>query len=355
MNTPSPLSAISAPHLWYEELISPLFWLTDPTTKVYKNDLVILCSKRRQRVYYLNGREKVEQRKARRRFFTKQAVDDHISHAQKFLADLKTAKYTLESQHDLWQQVLWALKRLNTFNELYNKTDGTSLEKLRGEVHSELKRLGETRLLLRVALEKWYTKNFAKLIRHIAKSTTETELSLYAYTFDELRTLIACGRKIDPITTKQRNKGYCLIIGKGTHTLLIAADFLRAQQFLTKYDEQFFTNNQLQGRVASPGSVVGRVRVILHNLVDLSPKVQAFQIGEILVAESTRPGIILACQKAAAIITDEGGQASHAAIIARELNIPCIVGTKIASRVLKTGDLVEVDANKGIVTVLKRS
>lgn len=60
-------------------------------------------------------------------------------------------------------------------------------------------------------------------------------------------------------------------------------------------------------------------------------------------------------QKAAAFITNEGGTISHAAIVSRELNIPCIMGTKVATQVLKDGDLVEVDTNTGKVTRLVSS
>ena len=74
--------------------------------------------------------------------------------------------------------------------------------------------------------------------------------------------------------------------------------------------------------------------------------------GEILVAPMTSPDYIVAMRKASAIVTDVGGLMSHAAIISRELGIPCIVGTKIATQVLKDGDLVEVDANKGIIKKL---
>ena len=62
---------------------------------------------------------------------------------------------------------------------------------------------------------------------------------------------------------------------------------------------------------------------------------------------------MLACRKAAAIVTDEGGITSHAAIVSRELGIPCIVGTQYATKILKDGDLVEVDANKGTVKKIK--
>jgi len=56
--------------------------------------------------------------------------------------------------------------------------------------------------------------------------------------------------------------------------------------------------------------------------------------------------------KAKAVVTDEGGMSSHAAIISREFKIPCIVGTKIATRVIKDGDIIKVDANKGIIEII---
>lgn len=106
-----------------------------------------------------------------------------------------------------------------------------------------------------------------------------------------------------------------------------------------------FTNNVLQGHVAQSGSVRGSVRVI----TSLSSKNVPFKTGEILVTGMTRPEYIHLMKKAAAIVTDEGGITSHAAIVSRELGIPCIIGTKIATKVFKDGDMVEVDANKGTV------
>ena len=68
----------------------------------------------------------------------------------------------------------------------------------------------------------------------------------------------------------------------------------------------------------------------------------------------TRPEFIPLIRKAAAIVTDAGGILCHAAIVAREMKKPCIVGTKVATKAFKDGDLVEVDANKGVVKILKR-
>ena len=76
--------------------------------------------------------------------------------------------------------------------------------------------------------------------------------------------------------------------------------------------------------------------------------------GEVLVSGSTGPELLLACQKAGAIVIDEGGITSHAAIISRELGKPCIIGTKIATKALNNGDEVEVDANTGIINIINK-
>ena len=71
--------------------------------------------------------------------------------------------------------------------------------------------------------------------------------------------------------------------------------------------------------------------------------------GDVLVSHATNPNLLPAMGMAAAIVTDIGGLTCHAAIVSREFRIPCIVGTKIATQVLQDNDLVEVDAEKGVV------
>ena len=103
----------------------------------------------------------------------------------------------------------------------------------------------------------------------------------------------------------------------------------------------------ITGALAYAGKVRGVVRVILS-----ARDIGSFKKGEILVSGMTDPGFVPALKKAKAVITDMGGITCHAAIISREFRIPCIIGTKIATKVLKDGDRVEVDANKGIVKKL---
>lgn len=105
---------------------------------------------------------------------------------------------------------------------------------------------------------------------------------------------------------------------------------------------------ELRGQTAMQGKVGGKVRV-------LQSKAQIKELleGEILVIAMTTPDYLPAMNKAAAFVTDEGGITCHAAIVAREMGKPCIIGTKIATKVLKTGDEVEVDADNGVVRIKK--
>lgn len=100
----------------------------------------------------------------------------------------------------------------------------------------------------------------------------------------------------------------------------------------------------LRGIAASPGVAEGKVRILL------SPnQMEKMGDGDILVAPETNPEYTLAILKAAAIITDLGGMLSHPAIVARELGIPAVVGTKEATKVLENDMEVTVDGTKGVV------
>jgi len=117
---------------------------------------------------------------------------------------------------------------------------------------------------------------------------------------------------------------------------------------IENYWKKNLKTDEITGKPAYRGIISGKVRVIIN----LKEK-DNFKQGEILVTGMTDPDFVPIINKASAIITDAGGLLCHAAIIAREMKKPCIIGTKIATQVLKDGDLVEVDANKGIVKIIK--
>ena len=104
----------------------------------------------------------------------------------------------------------------------------------------------------------------------------------------------------------------------------------------------------LKGQIAYKGKVTGKVSIVFTK-----EESNRFIEGNILVSSSTIPDFIYAIQRAGAIVTDEGGIMSHAAILSRELKKPCVIGTKVATQVLKDGNMVEVDADKGVVKILK--
>jgi len=106
----------------------------------------------------------------------------------------------------------------------------------------------------------------------------------------------------------------------------------------------------IKGQIGFPGKIVGRVRIIKN-------KRQADKLkeGEIIVSPMTTPEFVDIMKKASAFITNEGGVICHAAITARELKKPCIIGTGVATQVLRDGDLIELDANKGIVRIIERA
>ncbi len=100
----------------------------------------------------------------------------------------------------------------------------------------------------------------------------------------------------------------------------------------------------LTGLASSLGKASGPVQIVYPDKLDVD-----FPEGSVLVCEVTTPNYVPLMQKAAAIVTDQGGILSHAAIVARELKKPCIVGTGNATKKLKNNQLVSVDADKGIV------
>ena len=108
-------------------------------------------------------------------------------------------------------------------------------------------------------------------------------------------------------------------------------------------------SNVIQGIVASSGRGVGLVKV-----VNKPKDVGGVKKGSILITQMTSPTLTAFLPKISAIVTDWGGMLCHAAILAREMGVPCIVGTQNATKVLKDGDLVEADADNGVVRKLER-
>ena len=148
---------------------------------------------------------------------------------------------------------------------------------------------------------------------------------------------------------EKRKEGCVITIAKEGLAMQVLDGISLKYEEIAREVEQREQEKVVRGKIAQMGVVQGIVKVIrsYHDI-------KRVQDGDILIANTTHPNYLPAMLKAAAFVTNEGGMISHAAIVARELKKPCIVGTGNATKILMEGDLVEVDADKGIVKLLKR-
>jgi phosphoenolpyruvate synthase/pyruvate phosphate dikinase len=164
----------------------------------------------------------------------------------------------------------------------------------------------------------------------------------------EIISLINGNKNFDIKKIKNRIKGF-LIIRINELIFLECEKYEKLKKEVGNLFE--FENNQyifVKGIIANKGYAKGKACIVKNN-----SDFYRFKEGDILIAPSTTPNYVQLMAKASAFVTNEGGLSSHAAVISREMNKPCIVGTKIATKVFKDNDLIEVDADKGVVRKIK--
>jgi phosphohistidine swiveling domain-containing protein len=145
----------------------------------------------------------------------------------------------------------------------------------------------------------------------------------------------------------KRYNCFAILSINGKVTYYTGTKAAKFKKLFSKTNINISKREGIKGNVAYSGKAKGVVKIV-NAISDL----KKFKEGDILVSFSTNPSLVPAMNKAAAIITNTGGVTCHAAIVSRELKIPCIIGTKIATKVLHDGDLVEVDANSGVVKLI---
>ncbi len=151
----------------------------------------------------------------------------------------------------------------------------------------------------------------------------------------------------EELDLEQRYEGVMVTVEGANYHYITGDAALKEKKELDNSISQGLNKNELQGVPASKGIAQGKVKIII-NRSDYSK----FEQGDVLVTGMTRPEHVHLMKMASAIVTNEGGITCHAAIVSRELGIPCVIGTKIATTFLKDNDLVEVDANEGVIKKL---
>jgi len=154
------------------------------------------------------------------------------------------------------------------------------------------------------------------------------------------------GKQIDLSKGKKRQDGFLLYLKDGETVCVDHA--INEELIKLGFSEEEIKVSEIKGTVACQGKARGTVKIVrtVHDIIKIEK-------GDVLVAVTTHPDYVPAMQKAVAIVTDEGGMLSHAAIVSRELGIPCVVGTTNATKVLQHGQKVEVDATNGVVRAIK--
>ncbi len=188
-----------------------------------------------------------------------------------------------------------------------------------------------------LTLTEQFMEKMAKKIGKNEKISTQLVLCCIK---DEMINYFRTGKLPSRDLLKKRDKLFGIYCDKNRFSIYNE----HKAESLVKVLAEVNITNTLRGMTAYSGKVKGVVRVV-HD----PNKVKKFNTGDVLVSGMTRPEFLSLMKKASAFVTDSGGILSHAAIVARELKKPCIIGTKIATKILKDGDTVEVDAANGII------
>ncbi len=180
----------------------------------------------------------------------------------------------------------------------------------------------------------------------IRKSFKEILDKRYEQYIDVLRLNEVLESKLPSIEElNSRLESYVVINGKLFNNIESA---LKEFDFDMPLDEVDLNSKELHGQCAFPGRVKSKIKIV--NSVD---DLHKFSSGDIIVSSTTTPDFLPIMKISKAIISEHGGIICHAAITSRELKIPCVVGVKNATKILKDGDMVEVDADRGIVKIIK--
>lgn len=229
-------------------------------------------------------------------------------------------------------------------------------------VYSAIKSPRLTRLagtLQQTALDRYRLKHIwsgaellcLNLIQELQKrGRTNFSDFIKTYSFTDIYKLLQSGIRLSGSEVANRKKLLLYHYKHGELTFLTGHQAIKLSRLLLgrRMSKDRRGSNEITGTIANHGRVTARIRVVaVKDLATFSHDSRVFQKGEILVTTMTSPLMVSIVKKASGIITDEGGITSHAAVVAREFNIPCIVGTHGASSLLKTGDVVEPDGNKG--------
>ncbi len=186
------------------------------------------------------------------------------------------------------------------------------------------------------------------LLKETAVRTNYAVSQISNMSLDELRKLLSMNVKIDTHKLNARSKIFGIkVLVKNGKTFL---ENLSLKQINAIEKNENTKKKEIGGTVAYPGKIKGRAKIasLLFSKSDYEKFFSSLKKGDIIIAPMTSPDLTIGFSKVSGIITDEGGLMSHAALVSREYKIPCLVGTKTATKFFKDGERILLDARNGI-------
>lgn len=264
------------------------------------------------------------------------------------------------STTDIIERITHLLDIPVQFAKVVREFSGELTTTRKEQVHAlrQLRFSPREKFICRVAQEFWYLKAYRADVRSRSNYFLDMILREIGRRYDipwrlfrsadpeEVSRMLKTGKRLDTRELHRRSRELFWMCDHGK-TRIWSGQVAR-KKFHNLVEQKIIGSAaRITGQSAYPGIVRGRVRVVesvkdIHNV----------RRGDIMVSIATNPDLLPAMNRAAAFVTDAGGITSHAAIVAREMKKPCVIGTAYASRVLKVGDRVEVDANTGVVKKL---
>jgi phosphohistidine swiveling domain-containing protein len=184
-------------------------------------------------------------------------------------------------------------------------------------------------------------------LRKAAQQLHISEHDILFLTLDEISDAISTQSDYASLIEQRKDGSYMILCGDTIEMFVGEKEDLIDN--LGLFTVMSTDDSEITGQTAWRGIVQGKVKIVKKQ-----KDIAEVEDGDILVAVMTFPNYIPAMERAAAFVTDEGGILCHAAIVSREMKKPCIIGTKKATKLLRDGDMVEVNANTGIVTPLHK-
>jgi len=214
----------------------------------------------------------------------------------------------------------------------YGKTEFFYMDEAVKTNHPNLKELGIIKNEGRIFLNSIFfgeTALLKQLTNKISRQTNIPTEDLMMHSKDELIDTVV-GKKLNQYTIDKRKQGYSMHSKDG---------------FIINKKINFVPGKEFKGTIACKGNYKGRAKVFqfgYDNYDMIKEFEKEMKKGDILVTETTGPELMNLVKKAGAIITNQGGLLSHAAIVSRELNIPCIIGTNNATEKIKDEEIIEI-------------